>query len=70
MSTEHKKHAAANPPSPEERQPLKPGDEAPPGTEGAGEDICRRCHGTGEIDGKPCPDCDGSGRVTDGIGGA
>ncbi len=49
---------------------MKPGDEAPPGTPGAGEAPCRRCHGTGKIDGKPCPDCDGTGVVLQEIGGA
>jgi DnaJ-class molecular chaperone len=45
------------------------GDEAPSGTPGTGEDICRDCHGTGRIDGKPCPVCGGSGKVIEGIGG-
>ncbi|MFL6659133.1 MAG: hypothetical protein ACJ8GW_13730 [Massilia sp.] len=51
-------------------QPLHPGDEAAPGTLGAGEDICDRCSGTGKIDnGTDCPDCGGTGRVMRGIGG-
>jgi len=41
----------------------------PPGTPGAGENVCRRCGGTGEIDGAPCPDCRGTGLVTTPIGG-
>jgi hypothetical protein len=45
------------------------GDEAPPGTPGTGEDICRDCHGTGRIDGKTCPVCGGSGKIIEGIGG-
>jgi hypothetical protein len=50
--------------------PLKPGDEAAPGTPGAGEDICEACSGTGKLsDGKPCPQCGGTGRVMRGIGG-
>jgi hypothetical protein len=49
---------------------LNPGDEAPPGTPGAGEDICEACSGSGKLaDGKPCPQCGGSGRVMRGIGG-
>lgn len=49
---------------------LNPGDEAEPGTPGAGEDICGTCAGTGKLaDGKPCPECGGSGRVMSGIGG-
>lgn len=48
---------------------LNPGDEAAPGTPGAGEDMCDACAGTGKQDGKPCPECGGSGRVMRGIGG-
>jgi DnaJ-class molecular chaperone len=46
-----------------------PGDDAPPGTPGTGEDICRDCHGSGRIDGKTCPACGGTGKVTEGVGG-
>lgn len=46
-----------------------PGDEAPPGTPGSGEDICRNCGGSGKREGKPCPTCDGTGRINEGIGG-
>ncbi len=49
---------------------LAPGDEARPGTPGSGEDICPRCGGSGEIDGEPCEECAGSGRVIRGVGGA
>lgn len=45
-------------------------DEVPPGTAGAGENICRKCKGTGKIDGETCPDCDGAGKITEPIGGA
>lgn len=49
---------------------LKPGDEAPPGTPGAGEDICPDCNGTGSRkDGSECPTCEGTGRIIEGIGG-
>ena len=47
-----------------------PGDDAPPGTSGTGEDICPTCNGTGKLEGKMCPDCGGSGKVVEGIGGA
>lgn len=48
---------------------LNPGDEAAPGTPGAGEDVCEACAGSGKLaDGKPCPQCGGSGRVMRGIG--
>ncbi|MFZ5521459.1 MAG: hypothetical protein ACOZD0_09665 [Pseudomonadota bacterium] len=49
---------------------MAPGDEAPPGTPGTGEDLCRRCGGSGQLSGQPCPECAGTGRVTVGIGGA
>jgi DnaJ-class molecular chaperone len=48
---------------------INPGDDAPPGTLGTGEDICRDCHGSGRIDGKTCPACGGTGKVTEGVGG-
>jgi DnaJ-class molecular chaperone len=49
--------------------PTNPGDEAVPGTSGTGENVCRRCAGSGEVDGGPCPECGGSGKVIEGIGG-
>jgi len=49
---------------------MAPGDEAPPDTPGTGEDICPRCSGRGEVDGEPCTDCEGTGRVVRGVGGA
>jgi DnaJ-class molecular chaperone len=50
--------------------PMSPGDEAPPGTPGTGEDICPDCGGTGKRAGRECPTCQGTGKVTVGIGGA
>ena len=50
--------------------PMAPGDEAPPGTPGTGENICRDCGGSGHKGGSECPTCQGSGVVTVGIGGA
>jgi len=47
-----------------------PGDEAPPGTPGTGEDVCPACHGAGRVSGQTCEKCGGSGRVIRGIGGA
>jgi hypothetical protein len=48
----------------------KPGDDAPPGTPGTGEAVCRRCGGSGRLpDGQSCADCGGTGRVNQGIGG-
>ncbi|HEX8416808.1 MAG TPA: hypothetical protein VF641_04310 [Methylobacterium sp.] len=49
--------------------PPKPGDEAPPGVPGTGENLCRRCGGSGKVDAQACPDCVGTGRVTTPIGG-
>jgi hypothetical protein len=51
-------------------QKPKPGDEAPPGTPGTGEDICPVCKGSGKArNGGTCPNCNGTGKVTEGIGG-
>lgn len=50
-------------------QETAPGDEAPPGTPGTGENICPRCKGTGRRNGEVCENCRGTGRVTEGIGG-
>jgi hypothetical protein len=50
---------------------LRPGDEAPEGTEGAGENLCPKCGGSGKAeDGGECPVCVGTGRVVEGVGGA
>jgi hypothetical protein len=49
------------------QQPMNPGDEAAPGS---GEGICPVCSGCGKTpDGKPCPNCGGTGRIIEGIGG-
>jgi Archaea-specific RecJ-like exonuclease, contains DnaJ-type Zn finger domain len=49
---------------------MNPGDQAPPGTPGTGEAMCRECRGTGRLEVRPCPNCGGTGRVIEGIGGA
>ncbi|MEK8092759.1 hypothetical protein WOC76_09540 [Methylocystis sp. IM3] len=54
-----------------------PEDDPAPGAPGTGEDICPECRGTGrktDFDtgarfDAPCPRCDGSGRIVEGIGG-
>ena len=47
---------------------MNPGDLAPPGTPGTGENLCRDCGGTGRLEGgEPCPTCGGTGRVIEGI---
>jgi hypothetical protein len=50
-------------------EPMAPGDDAPPGTPGTGEDICPKCSGTGKLNDKPCPNCAGTGRIVEGVGG-
>ena len=67
----HASHGGA--PSPvrvEASQALSPGDEAAPGTIGSGDDVCPVCAGSGKnaSDGG-CPNCRGTGIVTEGIGG-
>lgn len=45
-------------------------DAMPEGTPNSGETICRACAGRGQVDGKTCPECDGSGKVMTPVGGA
>jgi hypothetical protein len=49
---------------------MNPGDEAPEGTPGTGENVCRECGGSGRVTDAVCPSCNGSGKVTVGVGGA
>ena len=49
---------------------MNPGDKVPPGSKGAGENICPKCGGKGKIDGKSCENCGGSGKVIEPVGGA
>ncbi|WP_152527821.1 hypothetical protein [Lutibaculum baratangense] len=46
-----------------------PGGDAEPGTPGTGENICPICEGAGAIDGVECVNCDGTGKVIEGVGG-
>ena len=48
---------------------INPGDEAPPGTPGTGENLCPHCKGKGEHEGVRCPVCGGSGKVIEGLAG-
>lgn len=49
---------------------LNPGDEAAPGTVGTGDDVCPVCSGSGKnASGGDCPNCRGTGIITEGIGG-
>ena len=59
--------ASGNPIEPE----MNPGDQAPPGTPGAGDNICPKCSGSGTLDnGSRCEHCGGTGKVIVGVGGA
>ncbi|KQQ47300.1 hypothetical protein ASF61_01210 [Duganella sp. Leaf126] len=53
--------------------PLNPGDDAPAGTPGTGEDICPVCHGKGQVEqagaAVSCSNCGGTGVIVEGIGG-
>src|SRR5436305_11733293 len=60
----------ARPAKPQSAPPIHKGDHAPPGTEGTGEAICAECHGSGRRNGNCCPNCGGTGKVIEGIGGA
>jgi hypothetical protein len=44
-------------------------DEVAAGTPGSGENICRRCSGTGKVNDEPCPECGGTGKVITPTGG-
>ena len=47
----------------------KPGDVAPAGAAGTGENVCPVCGGSGVVHGGACENCAGTGKVTAGIGG-
>jgi hypothetical protein len=62
---------STTPPSDPTDPDLRPGDEAPPGTPGTGENLCPECSSSGRAPGGgDCPVCAGTGRVTEGVGGA
>lgn len=44
-------------------------DRVPKETPHSAENLCRRCGGSGRIDGGKCPECDGTGHVTTPVGG-
>jgi DnaJ-class molecular chaperone len=53
-----------------EQPEAKPGDEVPPGrAESTGQDVCWRCGGSGEVDGRECETCGGTGTVEEAVGG-
>jgi hypothetical protein len=51
-------------------QPMAPGDEAPAGTPGTGEAVCPVCGGSGRVSSGTCAECQGTGKIIVGIGGA
>jgi len=54
----------------DEQGKVNPGDQVRPGTPGTAENICPSCKGSGRLGSAPCPNCGGTGVVTEGIGGA
>jgi len=48
---------------------MNPGDQAPANIAGAGELACPDCNGSGELEGKTCETCEGTGKVIQAIGG-
>ncbi len=57
------------PPDDPTQTAMAPGDEAPPGTPGTGENTCHDCSGSGRVNAQPCKTCGGTGIVIEGIGG-
>jgi DnaJ-class molecular chaperone len=45
-------------------------DAVSPDTPFSGENICRRCEGSGRLGSAPCPECGGTGKVVTPVGGA
>ena len=60
MADERDRGTGGQPPP---ERTMAPGDEAPPGTPGTGEDVCPDCRGSGRVDGRECDTCLGRGRV-------
>ncbi|MFN3076624.1 MAG: hypothetical protein ABT940_07080 [Alphaproteobacteria bacterium] len=42
---------------------MNPGDEAPAGTFGTGENLCPECRAEGRKNGEPCENCGGTGII-------
>ena len=62
--------AAAGSPPPAGAPTMSPGDQVPPGTPGAGENVCPTCGGRGRQEGgAACPTCKGTGVVIEAVGG-
>jgi hypothetical protein len=64
------KRRTPDPAASDPEKPPSPADEVPPGTHGAGEDVCPRCGGRGRLEsGEECPTCYGTGVVLRAVGG-
>ncbi|MBC6716876.1 MAG: hypothetical protein ABJF67_07130 [Aurantimonas coralicida] len=48
----------------------RPGDEGNDNAPQTAENLCRRCGGSGTVDGEPCPECKGTGRIAEIVGDA
>ena len=58
-------------PTSSEQAKMNPGDDAPPGTPGTGDNVCPECSGKGKLEsGGQCPNCGGTGQVTQIVGDA
>lgn len=57
----------------DEEQPgttlTNPGDEVPAGTPNSGDNICPKCGGSGQLDGRICQNCGGTGVVIEAVSG-
>ena len=55
--------------SDEPRPDMESGDEVPPETDSSGENACPECAGSGEVEGRTCERCGGTGVVEEAVGG-
>jgi hypothetical protein len=52
-----------------QEEAMAPGDQVPPGTPGAGDNVCPRCGGSGRLNQQECTTCSGTGIVVEVVGG-
>lgn len=53
-----------------EADPYGPGGNLPTERDGAGEDVCPTCSGSGRVDDEQCETCGGTGKLIEPVGGA